>query len=61
MFWVYYDAIKMNKAVHPAICIKDVPLYVRWRWRVVENILLEVSFERASRSKAMGVFDFSKI
>ena len=56
-FWEYYDAHLMKKSVHPAACIRDVPLYVRWRWRVIDDILRSVALERGRRSKAMAVFD----
>lgn len=59
-FYDYYDAIKMNKSIHPAECIRQIPLYIRWRWREVENILREVRFERAQRAKATFVYDFAK-
>lgn len=58
-FWEVIDSIKMGIPLHPAKSIRQVPLFIRWRHRIVRGALEWSRMERARRDKAMGVYDFN--
>jgi|GEM_PF-5827955 len=51
----------MGLPLHEAPSIRQTPLYVRWRHRMVSEMLKESKIRSASKAKAMGVIDFSNI
>lgn len=61
--WFYecYDSIKMHVPVCEAASIRQIPLYIRFRYRLVNELLKESQIKSAVKAKAQGVIDFSSL
>lgn len=58
-FFDYYDAIAQNLPIGRWPSIRQQPLYVRFRYRFVNEALKESRMKQAVKAKAQGVFDLS--
>lgn len=58
--WDIFDAIVMKVPVYNAASIRAVPFYIRWRVRMMHDILREVKMENARRGKALAVYDYAQ-
>ena len=51
----------MGIPVHEAGSIRRWPLYIRYRYRLVNELLKEAKLASAVKAKAMGVIDLSSL
>ena len=56
-----YDAIQMNVPVHEGRSIRQIPLYVRYRYRLVKEAIKKAQFYNAKESKAQPVIDLASV
>jgi hypothetical protein len=59
-FFDVYDSMILNVPLFAAASIRQIPIYIRWRMRLVHELMREARMTVASKNKAMGVYDFSQ-
>lgn len=61
--WFYdvYDAISQNLPIGNYRSIREQPLYIRFRYRLVQESLKESRINMAVKAKAQGVIDISNL
>lgn len=51
----------MNKPVHKAETVREIPHYIRLRYRLVKELIVAANVEKAKKAKAQMVFDISTL
>lgn len=60
-FFEVYDSMETGIPLYPAPTVRQYPLYLRYRMRLVRELMKEAKIQSALKAKAMGVIDLSNI
>ena len=60
-FWDIYDAIKMGVPVHEGQSIRQIPLYVRYRHRLVKEAITAAKYHQAKEGKVQPMIDIGGV